>query len=453
MAPPQTVPDPAALLEGDPGDKDRIRAALAEARERTWHLVEGLSDEDLETAATEFLSPPVWDLGHMANFEELWLVQRLAGRDEMRPGYNHTYNAFEHPRPERPSLELLDRDGVRAYMEAVRAQALEVLGRIDLEAPLTRDGFVHWMLVLHEHQHQETLLQSLQMRGAQGRYDPPTVRRLPEPGDTEPGFVTVPAGPFPMGVPHGPGVYDNEAPPHEVDVPAFAMARYPVTCGEYLAFMEDGGYEDRRLWSERGRDWLDASDAHRAPRYWRQDPDRDGAWVRDGPGCSVPVADWPDIILSHVTHFEAEAYAAWAGARLPTEAEWEKACRWDPATGEVVGRNPWGEAPATTARANVDQLAFAPSRIGAFPQGASPVGCQHMLGDAWEWTASKFEPYPGFEAFPYREYSEVFFGGDFRVLRGGSWATRASCATGTFRNWDHPYRRQIMSGIRLARDA
>ena len=426
--------------------KRAIRDALDEARRRTWLLADGLDDAALGEAACDFLSPPVWDLGHIANFEELWLVQRILDRPELHAGFNDTYDALRHPRKERPQLDLLDRAGARAYMDEVRARSLEVLTQADLAGDrLIRDGFVHWMIVLHEHQHQETLLQTIQMRGAEDQYRLPEVRRLPPPRPTRPGWVEVPEGSFTMGRPHGPGVYDNEAQPHDVDLPAFEMARYPVTVGAYLEFLESGGYEDRGLWSQRGRDWLD--EGHHAPRYWRQ---VDGVWHRVGFGCSMPVTDHPDEILCHVTHFEAEAFARWAGARLPTEAEWEKAARWDPATGSTR-LNPWGDAPATTDVANVDHLAFAPSRIGAFPAGASPVGCEHMIGDVWEWTASDWQPYPGFEAYPYKEYSKAFFGGDWRVLRGGAWATRPSCATGTFRNWDHPFRRQIFAGIRLAR--
>lgn len=435
--------------EADP--KAAVIAALDEARARTWLLVAGLDDACLSEPVVDYLSPPCWDLGHMANFEELWLVQRLDGCGELHDGDNDRYDAMRHPRQERSALELLDRDGCRRYMDEVRRETRRILEGLDLEAEdrLTRDAFVHWMLVLHEHQHQETLLQTIQMRGAQGQYRIPCdVRRLPRPDRRDDAWCHVPAGAFDMGRLHGPGVYDNEAPPHAVDVAAFDMARYPVTCGEYLRFVEDGGYDDPTLWSDRGRQWL-ADEPHHAPLYWRQ---QDGEWTRSGPGCHIPVADWPDVILSHITHFEAEAYAKWAGARLPTEAEWEKAARWDPTTGEVAGRNPWGDAPADTGRANIDQLAFAPSRAGAFAGGASPVGCEHMIGDVWEWTSSGFEAYPDFQAFPYKDYSEAFFGGDYKVLRGGSWATRAPCANATFRNWDHPYRRQIFSGIRLARD-
>lgn len=415
------------------GDKTAIHEALEEARARTWLLADGLSDDDLGQAATDFLSPPVWDLGHMANFEELWLVQNILECPEMRTGYNDIYDAFRHPRAERPKLRLLDREGVRAYMEEVRARSRRVLNEVELGPgcnDILRDGFVHWMLVLHEHQHQETLLQTIAMLGA-GRYQRPNARPLPVPATVTPRWIEVPAGTFTMGRSQGPGIYDNEAPPHTVDVPAFAIRSHPVTNGEYLAFMEAGGYGD--VWSERGEKWK-AETPHHAPRHWRY---VDGVWHRAGIGRTEPIADVANEILCHVSYFEAQAFARWSGARLPTEPEWEKAAL--------------GAAPSIEA-ANIDQLGFGPSRIGAYPAGASMVGAQQMLGDVWEWTSSAFEPYPGFEAFPYDEYSKVFFGGDYQVLRGGSWATRAPCATATFRNWDHPYRRQIFAGLRLARD-
>jgi iron(II)-dependent oxidoreductase len=151
----------------------------------------------------------------------------------------------------------------------------------------------------------------------------------------------------------------------------------------------------------------------------------------------------------HVSWFEADAYARWRGKRLPTELEWEKAAAWAPGAAEPR-RHPWGDDPATVERANVDQTGFRPAPVGAYPAGASGYGVLGMLGDAWEWTASEFRGYDGFEAHPYREYSEVFFGPDYRVLRGASWATRPSVARNTFRNWDFPQRRQIFAGFRCA---
>ncbi|MGB1586584.1 MAG: ergothioneine biosynthesis protein EgtB [Thermoplasmatota archaeon] len=417
-------------------DKDALHAHLEDARTRTWLLADGLDDDALATPATDYLSPPVWDLGHIANFEELWLVQKILECEELHDGFNDTYDAFKHGRAERPKLRLLDRQGARTYMEEVRARARKILDATDLSAcqSFVQDGFVHTMIALHEEQHQETLLQSIAMRGADGQYKLPQVRKLPDPEPTADAWCHVEAGPFLMGTNERVGVYDNERPQHERDVPAFDIAKYPVTTGAFLEFLTSGGYNDPDLWSQRGRAWLAETD-HHAPLYWRQ---IDGAWHRVGPGCQVPIERHPDEILCNVSYFEAEAFAAWSDARLPTEAEWERAAQ--------------GVPDATASNANIDQLAFTTSRIGAYAT-ESTAGCSHMLGDVWEWTSSGFEAYPGFEAFPYPEYSEVFFGGDYRVLRGGSWATRAGCATTTFRNWDHPYRRQIMSGIRLARTA
>jgi iron(II)-dependent oxidoreductase len=159
-----------------------------------------------------------------------------------------------------------------------------------------------------------------------------------------------------------------------------------------------------------------------------------------------------DEPVVHVSYWEADAYARWAGKRLPTEQEWEKAATWDPARG-VKRRHPWGEEAPAPERANVDQLVFSPAPAGAYPEGASAYGVHQMIGDVWEWTSTDFYGYPGFEAYPYAEYSEVFVGPGYKVLRGGSWATRPAVARGTFRNWDHPIRRQIFSGFRCARDA
>lgn len=435
-----------------PDGRIAIKDALRAARERTWLLAEPLTDDQLTEPVTDYLSPPVWDLGHMANFEERWLVQFFLECPELHDGFNDIYNAFKHARKDRPKLRLLDREGVRKYMGEVRGRTEQVIDRsedIRCDPRYLEDWFLHRMLVLHEDQHQETLLQTLQMHGPV-TYTPAETTPLPEPvKPLEKGWVLVDEGPFRMGTDHVAGVYDNEAPAHDVDVDAFRMARYPVTVGDYVAFLDDGGYDNPQWWSDRGQEWLN-DEEHHAPLHWRMTGD--GDWERLALHGIHSVVDVSDEILCHITHFEAEAYAAWIGARLPTEPEWEKAARWNPGAG-VVGRNPWGDQPATPDRCTMDQLHWGPSCIGSRPDSASPLGVEHMIGDVWEWTSSDFHGYPGFQPFPYDEYSKVFFGGDYKVLRGGSWATRAGCANGTFRNWDHPYRRQIFAGVRLAMDA
>ena len=155
--------------------------------------------------------------------------------------------------------------------------------------------------------------------------------------------------------------------------------------------------------------------------------------------------------VCHVCYYEAEAYATFVGKRLPTEFEWEAAATWDPATG-TQRTYPWGEEPPTQAFANVDVLTFSPAPAGSYAQNVSPIGCYGMIGDVWEWTSTNFQAYPGYETFPYAEYSEVFFGDAYKVLRGGAWATRGAAIRSTSRNWDYPIRRQIFSGFRCVRD-
>jgi gamma-glutamyl hercynylcysteine S-oxide synthase len=332
------------------------------------------------------------------------------------------------------------------FMEQVRERALEVLEHADLSERgdrLNAGGFVWEMLVEHEHQHDETMLQTLKL-AERGTYAPRR-RRLPRkpPFGRGPEMVRVEAGPFPLGAGPDGFAYDNERPQHEVELPAFEIDRAPVTAGDFLGFMADGGYARREWWCEEGWAWRKADGIQR-PLYWRADG-RERSFDRLEP------ID-PDLPVTHVSWYEADAYARSRGKRLPTEVEWEKAASWE-AEAVTKRRYPWGDDPPGPAHANLDQTAFGPAPAGAFPAGASPCGVLGMIGDAWEWTASDFAGYPGFQAFPYPEYSEVFFGDGYKVLRGGSWATRPRVARNTFRNWDLPQRRQIFAGFRCAVDA
>jgi iron(II)-dependent oxidoreductase len=419
---------------------------LEDARRRTLALVAPVRAYDLTAQHDPLMSPIVWDLGHIAHFEELWLLRNTEGPVEFgeMPGI---YNPFEHPRATRGVLELPSVPETLALLAGVRAHVVERVRALNwtTDDPLLRGGYVVRLVAQHEHQHNETMLQAMQLKGGTP-YAAPRAWDVPAARPVAHDMVRVPAGEYPMGTDDRTWAYDNERPRHRVALPAFEIDRVPVTNGAYLAFIDDGGYERRELWSDAGWQWRRDADAH-APRYWER---RDAQWtVRTMDRvCLVP----PDHPVCHVSWYEAEAYARWAGKRLPTEAEWEVAATWDAARG-VAHAEPWGEGPATPALANVDQLAFGTAPVGAYPDGASPAGCLGMIGDVWEWTASDFTGYPGFVAFPYPEYSEVFFGPDSKVLRGGSWATRAPVARATFRNWDYPVRRQIFAGFRCARDA
>ncbi len=363
-----------------PSPEERVLSALDDARERTFALVAGLTDEDLSRVHSPIMSPLAWDLGHIAAYEDLWLAHRHAGLELLRPDLAGVYDAFETPRAVRGDIEALGPDDARAYMREVRERAAEVLVRRG-----AGDGSVCEMVIRHELQHSETMRQTLAIAGLL----PPGEPSLEPQAGANDKWIEVPAGPFAMGAGPTGFAYDNERPRHTVALGAFQIARRPVSAASWIRFSEGGGYERREWWSNEGWAWKQEYDITHHPAVTAGDP-------------NAPVC--------HVSWFEADAFARAHDARLPSEAEWERAATWGQETLTQVGR-------------------------------------------VWEWTSSTFGGYPGFVAYPYREYSEVFFGEYYRVLRGGSWATSPRVKTPTFRNWDLPQRRQIFAGLRLARDA
>ncbi|HEX5762969.1 MAG TPA: SUMF1/EgtB/PvdO family nonheme iron enzyme [Solirubrobacterales bacterium] len=395
-------------VTASPGSKGAIADRLAETRQRTLELIEPLDDEQLNRIYSPILSPLAWDLGHIANFEELWLVQTIGGREALHGDLGRFYDAIENPRDIRGELPILRGEELRRYLAEVRVRTLEVLDEVELAEgaaadPLLREGFVYEMLIAHEQQHNETMLQLLMMidgyelpaacgpGGGAGhlppgqapgqlarRFEYPPVREMPRTPDA----IRVAGGRDEIGAPPTGFAYDNERPRHTVELAAFEIDPIPVTNGEYADFVGETGAEP--------------------PLYWERDSA--GGWLHTAMGRRDPLD--PGVPVVHVSWHEADAFARWAGKRLPTEQEWEAA--------------------------RPELLA---------------------VGQVWEWTASDFVAYPGFEPFPYREYSEPFFGDGYKVLRGGSWATSPNVMRPSFRNWDLPQRRQIFAGLRCARDA
>ena len=431
-----------------PTSRDEIARLLAEARERTLLLIETVSEADLRAQHDPLMAPILWDLGHIGHFEELWLDRNLDGKVEFveMPGM---YNPFEHPRRVRGALPLPTLDATLATMAEIRERVLARLEHVELQSedPLLRDGYVYQMVLQHEYQHNETMLQTLQLKvGAP--YTPVRQRELPKPStanDSRERMLRIDVGKATVGTDDRLRAYDNERPRRRVDVAPYWIDRTPVTNAQYTEFIADGGYQRRELWSEAGRAWLDETSAI-APKYWWLES---GSWLcRSMDRVAAPEPTAPVI---HVCYHEAEAFALWAGKRLPSETEWEIAASWQPEAGCAV-TYPWGDREPGTDDANLDQLGFGVARVDSYETNVSSLGCYGMLGDVWEWTSTDFNGHPGFVAFPYSEYSEVFFGTEYKVLRGGSWATRPGAIRNTFRNWDYPIRRQIFSGFRCARD-
>jgi iron(II)-dependent oxidoreductase len=372
-----------------PSPEEQVLAALDDARERTLALVSHLDEDQLTRVHSSIMSPLAWDLGHIAAYEDLWLAHRLAGLELLRPDLAGLYDAFETPRAVRGDIEALGPAQARAYMREVRDRVAEAIVRGGVGT-----GDVCEMVVRHELQHSETMRQTLVIAGLLPAGEPPALAAEPELASRQEEWLEIPAGSFAMGASAEGFAYDNERPRHTVALEAFAIARRPVTAASWMRFAEGGGYERREWWSDEGWAWKEEYDITHHPAL--------AAGDRSAPAC-------------HVSWFEADAFARAHDARLPSEAEWERAATWD----------------QQQASASVE---FA------------------QVGRVWEWTGSAFGGYPGFVAYPYKEYSEVFFGKDYRVLRGGSWATSPRVQTVTFRNWDLPQRRQIFAGVRLARD-
>jgi iron(II)-dependent oxidoreductase len=397
-------------------------ATLEITRLETLALVAELSDEDLERVQSPIMSPLAWDLAHIAAYEDLWLAHREWGMPLLRPDLTAAYDAFETPRAIRGEIDLLGAADARAYMEQVRTRSVETIGSRGIG-----DGVRFELVLRHELQHAETMRQTLALAGLpicgpRSEIAPaPGLRRAGSAGDSrdwagndEQRWVPIPAGAFAMGASQERFAYDNERPRHTLELPAFQIAHLPVSCENWLRFAEDGGYERREWWSQAGWQWLEEQNGTYHP---------------------VIASSHPRSPACHVSWFEADAFARAHGARLPTEEEWERA---------AGGHE---EASPESAPSPED---------GSFgePRSEAPsTGALAAVGIVWEWTQSPFRGYPGFVAYPYREYSEVFFGDGYRVLRGGSWATHPRVASTTFRNWDLPERRQIFSGLRLARDA
>jgi iron(II)-dependent oxidoreductase len=407
---------------------------LQDARRRTLSLVEDLTDAQLIGPPLDIVNPLLWEIGHVAWFQERWLLRR-GGEPSCRPDADALYDSAAVAHSTRWDLRFPSRADTLAYMARVLERALE---KLQHREPSPEEAYFFQLAVFHEDMHAEAFLMTRQTLA----YPRPRVLASPSGGERGPigGDVVVPGSTFALGASPGDGfVFDNEKWAHPVEVRSFAIARAPVTQAEFAAFVDDGGYSRRELWSAAGWQWREQADA-RHPVSWEQRSP--GAWWRREFDVWLPLE--PHRPVFHINWHEAEAYCRWAGRRLPTEAEWELAALGPTAPKQ---RFPWGDALPAPEQASLDCLAGGVIDVAASPGGDRPFGCRQMIGNIWEWTASPFLPYPGFSADPYREYSVPWFGSNY-ALRGGCWATRARMLRGTWRNFYRPERRDVWAGFR-----
>jgi len=447
---------------------------LTDARKRTLELVADLTDEQMIGPRLSIVNPPLWEIGHVAWFQEFWVLRHFRKEKPLIEGADAFYNSAEVIHDSRWELALPLREKTLEYMRTVLDRVIECLGH---RSPTEEEVYFHLLVTFHEDMHDEAITYTRQTLA----YPPPKLSQAPDEkfkGDTAggalPGDVEIPGGTFMVGAtPDLQFVFDNEKWAHPVTVKPFRIARAPVTNGEFAAFVEDGGYRRRELWSEEGWRWLESGGAPQLERsfskffkreqeyifgsssgkaehpvYWKRESG--GRWLQRVFDSFVPLNEQLPVI--HVNWYEAQAYCRWAGRRLPTEAEWEMAASAEPTPDGrgITGRKrifPWGDEPPTPERANLDSRAMGLLEVGALPAGDSASGCRQMIGNVWEWCADPFWGYPGFVRDPYQEYSEPWFG-DHKVLRGGTWTTRSRLIRNTWRNFYTPDRRDVWCGFR-----
>ena len=426
-------------------------------------IVAPLEIEDYVIQTAEFMSPPRWHIGHTSWFFETLLQTYKAGYEPYSQQFLFYFNSYYEgfgARIERPKRGTKSRPTVKetiVYRNHIDQLMLEFLDGLehhpesDTILRLVRLGLEHEM------QHQELLVYDIKHLLCD-QYAAP---KAPIPASVVKvgGMAEIEGGLFLLGFgaagqssktkdqsSNYAFAFDNEKPAHQVFMQDYAIERALVSNGDFLAFMRDGGYQDYRWWFSEGWELI-AKEQWQAPLYWEI---HDGQWmIRDFSGLH-PVESKADEPVSHVSYFEASAFAKWAGKRLPTEAEWEKVARLSASTTELQAF-PWGDDPLNAARANLLENSYwGVTPVGAFPEGASASGCHQLIGDVWEWTTSDYVPYPGFTS-EFDEYNDKWFVNQ-KVLRGGSFATPWMHIRSTYRNFFHAHERWMVSGFRCAKD-
>jgi gamma-glutamyl hercynylcysteine S-oxide synthase len=417
------------LYEGD-----ALATALRDARRRTLALYGHLDLASMRVPQIPIVNPPLWELSHIAWFQERWCLRYSArtlslDRPPLLDGADALFDSGAVPHASRWTLPMPPLDELLDYMRRTLDATLSALEHAPPQA-----RYFFGLSLLHEDMHGEALLMTLQTLGL----PPPRHDALePPPSAPRPARdVVFAGGHFEQGTAPGTPafVFDNEKWAHRTRVDGFAIADRPVSEGEFAQFVADGGYANAALWSAEGAQWL-LRQAARAPRYWRLEQ---GQWRARRFDRWEPIA--PHAPMVHVGLHEAEAYCRWAGRRLPSESEWEYAAR----NAGAHDRYPWGDEPRRLATLDLRHRGpFSPPD----DEATSRLGLRQMIGGVWEWTSSRFRPYPGFRADPYQDYSQPWFE-SHAVLRGGCFATRGRLVHNRFRNFYLPERGDAFAGFR-----
>ena len=425
--------------------KDYLVNILEDAHSRTLELLDGLDVDQMMGPRLPVVNPLLWEIGHVAWFTEQFILRKLHGFDPVRPELDDVYDSIAIEHSVRWDLPLLQLNESLAYIDEIKNK---IFDRLDEGEADEADSFIYQFATFHQDMHNEAYSYSRQTLA----YPAPKFAAAQDLSLTEadtgpyPGDANIPGGMFRLGSERdAPFLFDNEKWAHDVTVYPFKIAKAPVTNEEFAAFVADEGYSRRELWPDVAWGDLRAS-GQQHPIYWS--PDGPGKWrlKRFDQVIDLP----PHEPVVHVNWYEAMAYCEWAGRRLPTEIEWEAAAASEP-DGTGLSRTkrpyPWGQEPDARGKANLDGTSLGCVDVAAFADGDSAWGCRQMLGNVWEWTISTFEPYPGFSADAYRDYSETVFY-TRKVLRGGAWATRSRMVNNMHRNFFTHERQDVLAGFR-----
>lgn len=438
------------------GSLDALISNFSEVRKATTELFSSLSVEDAVIQSDPFGSPPNWHIAHVTWFFQKVLEKygrKLSDEDSHTDYLNSYYQKHGHilPKQERGRYPRPTVRQTLAYRSYIEKEVVSFLKEFELQEEVLPDG-VQYDITLgiqHEMQHQELMVYDLQhyfqrFSDPDDNYRPVTINARPPTSKVRTGVAGVPGGIYELGFNGSGFCYDNELPEHKVYLQPYRIDMFPATNGDFMKFVESGGYQDYKYWLSDGWDLVQEQE-WKAPLYWERKGDR---WTKkDFSG--VHEID-PGEPVVNVSYYEADAYARWAGKRLPTEAEWEKAASWS----EELQRKtlyPWGDEEPTPRHANLlDSCFWSPARIGSFPAGKSHYGCHQMIGDVWEWTSSEYALYPGFMSkFP--EYTDKWAVNQ-KVLRGGCFATPSKQIRNSYRNYFKPHERILFAGFRCAMD-
>lgn len=436
-------------------DTDKIFSMFRRVRRMTIELCEPLEIEDYVVQTESFMSPPRWHLGHVTWFYDQLLKKYFKDYKPYKQDFsfylNSYYQAFGKPfnKSRRGTISRPTVKETIEYWNYINREVSRFFDSAEMKLNVLKD----FMLAFnHEWQHQELLVYDLQHL-LQDKYQPKSIKNVPQQnGQTHKReMIKIQGGIYELGFDilkwRDQFAYDIEMPQHKVYLNDYLIDNTPVTNADFLHFINDGGYTNFKFWLDEGWQWVNNNKTD-APLYWERD--ENGSWFKCDFKGKRFIENYPNEPVTNISFFEADAFARWAGKRLPTEAEWEKAASWDEDKG-VKRLYPWGDEAPDEFKCNLlESRIWAPADVFAYEKGKSFYGCYGMIGDTWEWTGSEFVAYPGFRS-GFAEYNDKWFSNQ-KVLRGGSFGTPKDSTRNTYRNFFKAHERWLISGFRCAKD-